>query len=45
MNAPDGKSLPHIGCEQVQYDTVDNFVASNFLLDQVGYNYRTATTR
>lgn len=44
MNAPDGSLLLHIGCEQVQYDAVDNLIASDFLLDQVGYNHCTATT-
>ena len=44
MNADNGSFLPYINHNQVQHEAVTSFVASNFLLDQIGLNHQMAST-
>ncbi len=45
MNAADGSPLPHLNGNQVQREAFSSLVASDFLLDQVELNHRTAASR
>lgn len=42
MNFPDSSSLPHISCENVDYNAINSLTAKDFLLDKVVYNHCSA---
>ena len=42
MIALNGSFLPHISCENVNYDAINSLTAKDFLLDKVEYNHCSA---
>lgn len=43
MNTLDASSFPYISCKNINYDAINSLTAKDFLLDNVEYNYCSAT--